>query len=239
MKKVNEVIETRDYNLFCTINGNRTLNQPNLKRLVKSMSSNYLMNPIIVNEKYQIIDGQHRFEVCKKLELPIRFILINGYGLDEVKTLNAISNNWRFDDFVQCYVQLGNPNYTTLQDFKNKYKLPDSITLNLLSESKGQMGSDTRLLFNNGKFKVKNLKKAEELAEKINKVHALFDKAKSTTFLKALLKAMKIEDFKITIFISKLKMNSAKMVHCTNEKDYLKVMEDIYNYKNRNKIRLF
>ena len=35
------------------------------------MNDNYLFTVIIVNEKnYEIIDGQHRFEVIKELKLP-------------------------------------------------------------------------------------------------------------------------------------------------------------------------
>ena len=44
------------------------------------MQSNYLFTVIIVNENYEIIDGQHRFEVIKELNLPLRYIICEGYG---------------------------------------------------------------------------------------------------------------------------------------------------------------
>ena len=44
------------------------------------MTEKLLMCPIIVNENYEIIDGQHRYSASKELGLPIRYIVGEGYG---------------------------------------------------------------------------------------------------------------------------------------------------------------
>ena len=49
---------TTDYSLFKSIDGNRTKNKAHVKKLKKSMEEKYLFTVIIVNEKYEIIDGQ-------------------------------------------------------------------------------------------------------------------------------------------------------------------------------------
>ena len=91
MQKFNHVYTTNDYTLFTSIDGNRTKNKLHIKRLKQSIKENYLFTVIIVNENYEIIDGQHRFDVIKELNLPLYYIICEGYGLAEVHILNQIS----------------------------------------------------------------------------------------------------------------------------------------------------
>ena len=79
-----QVYQSVNYAQFQPIDGNRTILQHHLKRLKKSMEENFLISPILVNEKMEIIDGQHRFEAAKSLGLPIYFFIVQGYGLSEV-----------------------------------------------------------------------------------------------------------------------------------------------------------
>ena len=75
-KEFNPIIQTtRNYAMFKLIGGNRELNHINLKRLEVSMSETPLVSIIMVNERNEIIDGQHRFEVCKRLGLPINYLI--------------------------------------------------------------------------------------------------------------------------------------------------------------------
>ena len=60
MKEVNQVLQTNDYDIFQHIDGNRNVNKLHLKRLKESIHEEYIPVPIVVNSKYQIIDGQHR-----------------------------------------------------------------------------------------------------------------------------------------------------------------------------------
>ena len=66
MKQVNQVLMTNDYSMFESMSGNRDVNDLHIKRLKESMQEKYISVPIIVNEKNQIIDGQHRFQSAKE-----------------------------------------------------------------------------------------------------------------------------------------------------------------------------
>ena len=81
MTTVNQIHQTTDYSMFQTLEGNRNLNKLHLKRLKNSFQKKYLLSPIIVNEKFEIIDGQHRFEAGKQLGLPINFLIAPNYGI--------------------------------------------------------------------------------------------------------------------------------------------------------------
>ena len=77
--KVNSVYRTNDYSLFSKLDGNRDVNKAHLHRLKKSIKEESLCVPIIVNEKYEIIDGQHRFSCWENLMLPVYYIVVEGY----------------------------------------------------------------------------------------------------------------------------------------------------------------
>lgn len=106
VKHSNQVHTTTDYFLFKPIEGNRNKNLLHINRLKKSMAETYLFTVIIVNEKYEIIDGQHRFECVKELKLPMHYIVCKGYGLNEVHVLNQNSKTWNADDYLTGYCNL-------------------------------------------------------------------------------------------------------------------------------------
>ena len=51
------------------------------------------------NEKYEIIDGQHRFEAVKELQKEIYFIKVKGLELDQVRRLNTNTKGWNCENF--------------------------------------------------------------------------------------------------------------------------------------------
>ena len=82
---VSVIYETYDYDKFSLLKSNRPVNKAHVIRLVESMDEEYLLSPITTNEKFQIIDGQHRFTAAKEKGLPIRYIIAQGYGDDHMK----------------------------------------------------------------------------------------------------------------------------------------------------------
>lgn len=100
--KVANILATRNYDLFKFIDGNRDIDHS--KRVESSISEvGMLYCPILVNEKYEIIDGQHRFEACKNLNLPILFTVQNGIGISEVRKMNSVSKNWKSKNYIHSY----------------------------------------------------------------------------------------------------------------------------------------
>ena len=99
---INQVIKTNDYNTFKVMPGNRPVNKLHVRRLSQSMEEKHLMSPILVNEKMQVIDGQHRLEAQKSLKLPVFYIINKGYGKKETHMLNSNSKDWKNDDFMDA-----------------------------------------------------------------------------------------------------------------------------------------
>jgi hypothetical protein len=230
-----QVHTTSDYFLFKSIDGNRNLNLLHLNRLKESMSKNYLFTVIIVNEKNEIIDGQHRFESCKELELPIHYIKCYGYGLEEVHILNQNSKTWNSDDYLEGYVKLGYKDYIKYSDFKNKYGLGHNECMSLLSGS--HLKIDTNLFYS-GNFKIKSIKYAEETIEKILMIQPYYEGVKRRSFIFTMMALLNNDSFHFTEFLQKLKVQPTALQDCNNVTNYKILIEEIYNYRRKEKVNL-
>lgn len=90
---------TMDYGKFRFIDGNRDVTHlTNLRKSIKNHG--WYRQPILVNERFEIIEGQHRFMVCKELELPIEYIIQPGLLVTDCAPLNTGRTNWKTKEYV-------------------------------------------------------------------------------------------------------------------------------------------
>lgn len=237
MEEIAKVYKTTDYHLFMSIDGNRNKNPLHISKLKKSMKNNYLFTVIIVNEKYEIIDGQHRFECIKELKLPLYYIICDGYGLNEVHVLNQNSKIWNSDDYLDGYCNMGNEHYIKYKEFKNKYRFGHNECMAMLSGVTGSGGNLT-YTFKNGLFKTTHLKESIEIAEKIYMLKDIYDGFKRRSFIFAILYLLTKTEFDFLEFLQKVKNQPNALVNCSDTKQYVLLIEEIYNYRRRNKINL-
>ncbi len=235
-----QVHTTKDYSLFKTLNGNRDVNQLHLTRLKESIKKNHLTTIIMVNEKLEIIDGQHRFLISQELKLPINYIISKNYGLNEVQILNANMKNWQTIDYVNGYCDLGYKDYIIYRDFVEEYGFQSQVSILLLSgeHSTGTQESSPSLRFKEGLFKIKDLNNAKRMAEKIMMIEPYYKGFLRRSFILALIGMFKNENFEFTEFIAKLKQQPTTLQDCTSTSQYKSLIEEIYNYRRREKINL-
>ena len=194
----------------------------------------------MVNEKFEIIDGQHRFLISQELNLPINYIISKNYGLNEVQILNANMKNWQTVDYVNGYCDLGFKDYIIYRDFVNKYDFQGQVAVLLLSgeEAYGNGKENPATRFKEGKFKVKDLDNANKMAEKIMMIEPYYKGYLRRSFVFALIGMFKNENFEFTEFIAKLKQQPTTMQDCTSRTQYEVLIEEIYNYRRREKVNL-
>lgn len=83
---VNIVYETTDYDKFVIVDGNRIIDH--VEHIKQSMKEHYVPNAILVNEKFEILDGQNRFKAQKELGKPVRYIVEEGLGIVDARAMN-------------------------------------------------------------------------------------------------------------------------------------------------------
>ena len=58
---IKKIFTTHDYSIFKDLKGNRIINEPNLKGIIKSVEEDgFTYDLVQVNEKMEVTDGQHR-----------------------------------------------------------------------------------------------------------------------------------------------------------------------------------
>lgn len=116
-KVIGRVFCTDDLEQFKVLGGNRMVKESHKQEIIRSLSSHgYIMNPIIVNDKMEVIDGQTRLAACKELHISVYYIVSPGIGIDECVVLNSSAKVWTLHDYVSSYAEQGNENYKRIRD---------------------------------------------------------------------------------------------------------------------------
>lgn len=246
------VYRTKDYDAFRTLSGNRRINQGNFRRLKESHQKTHLFSPILVNERMQIIDGQHRFQCCQELGLPVYYIVVPGYGLNEVQILNTNTANWTKMDYLKSYCDQKNYEYIKFRRFMQDY--PDFgiqsayriLTLSTTVKIKAKPGkgkNDEKIIthmktFESGELVIPDLKKSEEMAKKLLLFKPFYKGFNRRTFVSSMMGIFANKNYNHHEMIKKLEQQPTSIVDCINISQYKSLIEDIYNYKRREKINL-
>lgn len=83
--------QTTDYSLFKILPFNRPLIPKYIQKLVTSIQEKNTLsyNPLLVNKKMEVIDGQRRLKAAEILSLPIFYLVLDEAGLREIILRNA------------------------------------------------------------------------------------------------------------------------------------------------------
>jgi hypothetical protein len=137
---VNLVFETTKYDAFKYLPGNRGICENKVKTIKKSIQQyGYIGEAIIVTNKFEIIDGQHRFNALKELNMPIIYsiVTLNQVKYKAAQNMNSAQSGWRFNDHINSFASLGNLNYVNLKNImmNEKYKsIPDGTKLAVVTK---------------------------------------------------------------------------------------------------------
>lgn len=242
-KEVNYVYKTDDLSIFGNVEGNRILNLKHVKRICDSISVYGMKcNPILVNENMKVIDGQHRLQAAKDTNTFIYYIIVNGYNLNEVHTLNLNQKNWSKKDFMNGYAKKGILPYMKLQKFQ---KSNDDFTLsvciafcnNTTDNSHNRLGENLEV-FEDGTWKGRDFELAQEWANKIRMIKPYYVNYNRSSFVATMIGLLNNNKFDFNQFINKLQIQPIALVDCPNRTQYKTLIEDIYNYKSRKKVSL-
>ncbi len=200
--------------IFKQIDGNRVPNLQHVRRLTDSINVNGMKcNPILVNENMEVIDGQHRLMAAKESESFIYYIIVKGYSLSEVHTLNLNQKNWGKKDFMEGYANMGVESYIKLKKFIEKnddFTLNDCISMcaNLSSNNHNlahkyklnRKTSYTQQVFEEGTWIGKDFELGQDWANKIRMVKPYYNGYNKGGFVKTMIGLLQKETFDFTAF---------------------------------------
>jgi hypothetical protein len=137
---------------------NRTVNSKHVARLKNAIAKRNLLhiNPIKINSKREIIDGQHRVTAAIELQLKEVPCLVVNASVDEAVLLNQHAKNWSGMDFAHYWASQGKEDYLQFIKFVEDTHLRGSTALKILAKGESFHYGNFRA----GTFRIGNVEKA-------------------------------------------------------------------------------
>lgn len=232
-----ETKSTLDYDLFKVITSNREVDERHVNRLVDAIGKKNMLhlNPIICNENYDLIDGQHRLEAARRLGCEIFYVMDGAVTKSDIATINSNSKNWNVIDYVNYFTIEKKPGFDHLSAFLSDNPLiPPSTALSMLSTD----GKRNTSSLKEGYVDTSNYDYACKVASILKEYRNIIDHAYDRNFVLAVMAVLRVPDYDHEIMKSKLEYQSRSLVKCVTKKQYIDLLEEIYNYhSSKNKLR--
>ena len=241
---------TKDWKSLQFLEDNRDIDDGAVKRLAESIQKFGQLQPIVINEKWEVIEGQHRVRACKLLGIPVLYVISEGATIKEVILMNNIQRGWLNKDYLKCFCHLNHKShdeYRKMKTFFEDYGLNFSVSINLLAGNFAYQGGPASAAFKTGKFQIKDLRKAEKYASQLKKL-----KAKVTNLVligKFCMAWVRVQNmispssegsWNIITAVKQMEKNSSMFMACNNQDSWDVGVLDAYNkgLNKKNKIKI-
>lgn len=240
--------QTKDYKKFRTIIGNRYISEKRVNNIIADIKAGLNLLPycpiiVYVNNEnkasFCIIDGQHRYEVSKRLKQPVYYIESGELNLLQIAKINSRAEKWTKKNFLDCYVNLGLEDYIILKDFIKKYNIVYSTAVSFLMEGRITGGGGSMEKFRNGKFKVNYLDMAEKVVSLTIDLFSIYVFSRDRYLIAAIHEIINKGNCDFDILKKKIKAATNEMDKQYSKKDYLLNIERLYNYGNKNRVAIY
>lgn len=230
---------TTDYSIFKIRQDNRSLVPHHIKDLKNSLLEKNMLKqrPILVNENMEIIDGQHRLEAARDLNLTVWYEIREDLDHTDIILLN-VAKSWKIADYLKYYVAQGVEEYIKLHNFVANSNLQLKTAL-VLSMGQGKQSMEK---FKRGcfifeqRFFEGEIEKCWETIGLIKKLNGVVNFTQTNKFWIALTKLIQHPDFNYMKWRANLSKLSDRMCTKATSLQYLRIMQDIYNYHNMHRI---
>jgi len=232
---------TKTYDKFKRLEGNRRVLEPRVKKIISSINKvGQIPSPIIVNEKYEVIDGQGRLEALKRLGLPVYYTIVPGIGIDECIAMNINQSNWTLNDYIETYAETGSVSYMYLLQLLKAYgKTFQQKVIIMVTSGKKENPS---AVIKTGRFQctAEMYKEASNVLSYLSGFTGIFARMKGHTeyYYMALAFCYRDPEVDNVRLIEKVTQLQANLIPVTTMLQALEQIENIYNNRCRNRVYL-
>ena len=252
-EKYGVVYATSDYEMFKYVTGNRGINERSVERLASDIRVKGQINAVMITPECYVIDGQHRILACKKLHIPVKFVItpVDGLSdLDYIMSANTVNHNWGWRNYLEMYCVLGKESYISYKKLMDRFKFDHTAMLSAVLFTRGDGGAGGPNDFNKGNLRIRNINDVINRLENIEEYWRLISRAyanmpgkhKSSPpakLVRALVKIIKHHMFDHDIMLMKLKNDVSGFVGINSLKGFVSELTKIYNLRNRTNIIKF
>lgn len=241
-----KVQQTMQYEIFKSHPKNRKIDPKHVNKLKKDFVLNNMLEfrPILVDKEMQILDGQHRLEVAKLLNLTVYYQIKEDGKSQDIIILNNNQKSWKNTDYLEYYCQEGVESYLKLKSFMEQENMSLKLSLLVLN---GKNDTDFFNKFRKGEYIFPTPEAVNEAKEKkflIEQIKDFVDKKTrgpkgyldSSHFYSALIEFLNNKNVDFETFMKKLPYGLDHWRPCTKQIEYLRMFKQIYNWKNSNRV---
>lgn len=239
-----QVQSTKNYEIFNILKGNRPLDRYHLKKLKESIEKNNHLNlhPIIVNQNNEVIDGQHRLEVARQLDVDIFFIKSDSIKDEHLIDCNVNQKSFEVENYIDYFaLKERKEEYIQLKNMLKSTALKPKALLTLIL---GIVSTNLLEFLKTGKFKFPSTEKSDEIMnfyadfmayvkDKRIKPLSMFT---NHNFTRAFRWLFKTTGFETSLFFRKLDLRWFDLKPQRTSEDWYSLLISIYNFKNHNRI---
>jgi hypothetical protein len=243
-ENMEQVQKTNEYGKFNILKGNRPIDRYHLKKLKESIEKDNHLNlhPIIVNQNFEVIDGQHRLEAAKQLGLDIFFIKSDSVTDEHLIHCNVNQKSFEVENYIDYFaIKERKEEYIQLKDMLKSSGLKPKALLTLIL---GVVSSNLLEFLKTGKFKFPTKEEPLEVLnfffdftayvkDKRLKPYSMFT---NHNFTRALRWLFKTTGFDSSLFFKKLDLRWFDLKPQRTSEDWYSLLISIYNFKNHNRI---
>lgn len=226
---------TKDYERFKLLEFNRkTIDRRHVNRLKESITKNgYIGNPILVNDDYEIYDGQHRFIALKEMGMEIPFE-VQSSSYSSIIDLNITQKRWTMEDYVNYYCEKDkNPNYLRLRRIAKDLNcnLTTVLVMGYRVCTNGHLSQ--KIKDGSLSFKIDEEIRANKFYEKFS-VLAKYLRLKITSKMCiALVNLSTLKGFEWKTMLEKASKYPTLAYNCRTQEEFTVMLRDIYNFNTR------
>lgn len=227
---------TENYEIFKNLLGNRDVTEERRSKIINSiLTRGYILNPLVVNEKYEVIDGGGRLSALKQLGMPVDYVIVPGLTIEDCISMNINLKNWSTSDYIKSYADQGNVSYIRLWNLISNYDLPLVVVI-AAAKGTAMLGWPTdalklgRIELNESNYSVAKEKLAfiEEAKKYIKKTNALL----SVMF------CWGVNGCDRDRLLDVCKNNPQEICKMSKLEDIIGCIEDLYNYRRPERSRI-
>lgn len=227
---------TKDYGMFFYKDINRPvdLEKSKAKRLYNSMKKYGFIKsyPITVkkkNGKHEIQDGQHRYAIAMKLNIPIYYVVIEQEI--SIPEINSTQDPWTTKTFIESWAKSGNSDYAEIIQFKDKHGLPITVCAALLAGTISYQ--NVALPIRDGKYKVKDRQHAELVGSVLNQIIPVYQRARTKNFIEAICAICRLKNIELKRLVENIRKHPHLLQPFGTRDTILTMLESVYNYGKR------
>lgn len=233
MPRTNLIQKSQDYDQFSFLDSNREINRghvENIKQAFEDYGNFTRVQPILVNENLEIIDGQHRFTACVERGEPVYYTVAPGLRIAEARKMNILQKGWGLEDYATSFAKENNDSYQRYLQLVDEFGFGHSTTI---LYAIGREYSGVYKEFREGGFELseEQLIGAQERLGKLADVGVLVPFVREKAFTRAFLKAINVEGYDHARMLRKLELHQQLLERKASPEDYLRLIEDIYNHQ--------